>query len=457
MTSSPTRPDALPALPRLAFLDGLRGLAAGYVVLHHAALLVPPDQLSPLMLPARFLLRHGHSAVAVFIVASGFCLMRAIVRDTADAPRFFDYLGRRARRILPPYYAALFLSCLAIAFIPPLGHATGARWDRALPALKLENVLAHIALVHNVDLAWLYKIDPPMWCVATEWQLYLLFPLLVAVWRRWGVVSLVSVGFALGYGVAALAMPLHNLALRDLCPWYAGLFTLGMTAAVASSSGLMERWRSPLIPSVLLGLLAIFAATRAMSVEYYRSFMISDPLVGLATAALLVRWTNCRERVRCQQLPALCSTAAAEASFPPLRSGGKRGGRFSLSPLPSQGGESRGVHRMLLVRLLETPALIGLGKRSYSLYLIHYPLLALADAALRGMAFSPSSRLLALLTLAAPLCLVAADLFHRAFERPFLSPGARGHAASPHMHAHSGREPSRTADVLRSREMPVHG
>ena len=78
------------------------------------------------------LFRHGHYAVAVFIVLSGFCLMLPVTRDpNGRLPGgFAAYLGRRARRILPPYYAALGMCWIAIALIPALrqpahlhGHA----------------------------------------------------------------------------------------------------------------------------------------------------------------------------------------------------------------------------------------------------------------------------------------------------------------------------------------------
>ena len=124
------------AQDRLAFLDGLRGLAALYVVLHHAALEVRGASPWRVVEWSRGLLRHGHFAVAVFIVLSGYCLMRPVANDPRGRLRggIVGYLGRRARRILPPYYAALGLCWLLIAVVPGLNQAQGLRWDRALPA-----------------------------------------------------------------------------------------------------------------------------------------------------------------------------------------------------------------------------------------------------------------------------------------------------------------------------------
>src|SRR5262245_54437637 len=100
------RRSASDSSPRLAFLDGLRGLAALYVVLHHAALEVSGGSFSRGSNLVRGLLRHGHFAVAVFIVLSGYCLMRPVAGDPLGRLRggMWGYLGRRARRILPPYF-----------------------------------------------------------------------------------------------------------------------------------------------------------------------------------------------------------------------------------------------------------------------------------------------------------------------------------------------------------------
>src|SRR5260221_14573530 len=101
--------------PRLRFhyLDGIRALAALYVVLYHATTVKTTDQ-SALPQPLRFIvaiLREGHFGVVVFIVLSGFSLMLPIARagSTELVDGFRRYLRRPARRIMPPYYVALAL------------------------------------------------------------------------------------------------------------------------------------------------------------------------------------------------------------------------------------------------------------------------------------------------------------------------------------------------------------
>jgi peptidoglycan/LPS O-acetylase OafA/YrhL len=365
--------------PRLPFLDGLRGIAALYVALHHAALMIPPQGLSGSVVAVRFLLRHGHGAVAVFIVLSGYCLMLPAACDPSGRASIHvrAFLKRRARRIFPPYFGALILCWILIGSIPDLDHPSRSPWDRALPATGTGIVASHLLLVHNLSERWIVKIDPPMWSVATEWQIYLLFPILVGLWRRSGIVAAIAGAFAVGYGVAALANPLNNPALGELCPWFAGLFALGMAAALASHGDRNARGSVGVV-AVGLGFVALVLAGLALAATHDRKFMIADPIVGAAMACLLVRWTR---------------RAAPGATEP----------------------------RLPLLRLLEGRSAGALGSISYSLYLIHYPLLAAGDAILRRWQFGPEARLWTLILGASPLILLAATLFHRVFERPFLS------------------------------------
>ncbi len=391
---SPTRsPQGGLSAPRFAFLDGLRGLAAFYVLLHHAALEVPATGLSAPAGLVRGLLRHGHFAVAIFIVLSGYCLMLPVARDPDHRLRggIVGYLGRRARRIMPPYYAALIACWLLIALVPGLDRLDHARWDRALPAMTPGVVVSHLLLVHNLDDRWIFKVDPPMWSVATEWQIYLLFPGLLALWRRHGLATSVATAFAFGFALAALSNATGNPALSKLCPWYLGLFTLGMAGAATcqggtgglptSVPGRSHWWASHQCHPIMVrgralvpGAIALVLAGVAMAGGTDRVVLILDLLIGAATAALITR----------------CAHLSTRGAQHPKR---------------------------LILRLLEPRWLVGLGSFSYSLYLIHFPILAVGSLILRGWGWGPELRLVALLLVVAPLCLVAAYGFHRAFER----------------------------------------
>src|SRR5690349_12944865 len=83
---------------RLAYLDGLRAVAAAYVVAFHAVIGFTGQGLSGPWRLMRRAFAFGHEAVAIFIVLSGYCLMLPVVRkDSAGLPiDFRRFIGRRA-------------------------------------------------------------------------------------------------------------------------------------------------------------------------------------------------------------------------------------------------------------------------------------------------------------------------------------------------------------------------
>ena len=186
---------------RLPFLDGVRGLAALYVVFYHAYCTSDCSTtgwrhtLPPLLEKLLRWLLHGNVGVDVFIVLSGFCLMLPVATNPARQLEggTARYIARRARRILPPYFAVVILSLALIALVPALGAKANVYWDCALPAFQPDALLSHLFVVHNFSPDWSSKIGYPLWSVATEWQIYFFLPLLILpLWRRLGLIAAVA-------------------------------------------------------------------------------------------------------------------------------------------------------------------------------------------------------------------------------------------------------------------------
>src|SRR3954470_23660048 len=104
---------------RLPSLDGLRGLAALVVVVHHCALTVPalaaqmfgPDNSSPawwLAWTPAYLLWAGREAVLVFFVLSGFVLSLPRLSG-GKSGRWASYYRKRMVRLYVPVVAAVAL------------------------------------------------------------------------------------------------------------------------------------------------------------------------------------------------------------------------------------------------------------------------------------------------------------------------------------------------------------
>jgi peptidoglycan/LPS O-acetylase OafA/YrhL len=345
---------------RLHGLDGIRGIAALFVVLHHCWLLsFPgyPSNTGPWWLGW---LIYGHFAVVVFIVLSGFSLAIAPARSKWQLRSVGDFARRRAWRILPPYWAALAFS-LAVAW-----------WVVAQPGTPeptAKSVVVHGFLVQDV-----FGSPSPngaFWSIAIEAQLYLLFPLLLFVRRRWGVILLLASMTAIVVATAATAPhESHVDMLMRLSPQFAALFTAGILAAgilVASD-------RTRALPLHWLALVAVapvvlIVATRG-SVWTVGNFVWVDLALGPATALLL----------------------AAVAV-----------GR----PRP-------------FVRVLETRPLQRLGACSYSLYLTHSPIVVLVNHGVRRLDVGAGMPTFVLtLAIAVPLAVVFAVSFASLFEIPF--------------------------------------
>ena len=164
---------------RLAGLDGIRGLAALFVVVNHIFLRTFPGyprDRAPFW--AGWFI-YGRFAVVVFIVLSGFSLALSPARHGWRLDGFSRFAYRRARRILPAYWAALAFS-LAVAWLvvrPPGQGAPGTK-SAVVNGLLVQNIVGAPSPNRS------------FWSMAVEAQLYIAFPLLLLMVRRLGAVEI---------------------------------------------------------------------------------------------------------------------------------------------------------------------------------------------------------------------------------------------------------------------------
>jgi peptidoglycan/LPS O-acetylase OafA/YrhL len=365
----------------LPYLDGLRGLASLYVVLVH----VEPGIGEQLPIHWFFFARamkYGAFSVISFIVLSGYVLMLPVARsENGHLPgSLINYIKRRSQRILPPYYIALFICLLIGVIVLILEKITPFQWNEVAglgsfsPKFSLIDVLSHLLLVHNLGEHTYITINSPMWSIATEWQMYFLFPLLLLpIWRRFGLLMLIIIAFVIGL----TPLYLLNGSIEQANPWLLGIFCLGMAAA---DIGFSQKPRLVAIRNSLpWGQLAIIFTCIAFITEWRQlglHIWINQSFAGLAFACLFISLTK------------------------PIIEGKE----------PS-----------LVLQILQHPWAIALGTFSYSLYLIHGPVLVFVRYFLFYLPISPDMFAAASYLLGTVMSLIIAYWFYLFFERPFMS------------------------------------
>lgn len=166
------RPDYLPAL------TSLRGVAAAWVVLYHFQDVLLAAGGLPVGLGR--LVGHGHFAVDLFFVLSGY----VIAHNYLGQPRLLEprawlgFLYMRLARIYPAHLVGL----LAVVPMVVVGRHLGVGLTEE--GYGLDTFLQHLTLtqawVPFMRLSWNY----PAWSVSAEWAAYLSFPLLAMALRR---------------------------------------------------------------------------------------------------------------------------------------------------------------------------------------------------------------------------------------------------------------------------------
>ncbi len=342
---------------RLAGLDGIRGLAALYVVMYHVFLRAFPGsaaQHAPLW-AAGF--DYGRFAVVVFIVLSGFALGVAPAGNGWRLDGLRGFARRRAWRILPAYWAALVFSLVMTWFV-----LAQPGWPRP----DARSVFVNGLLLQGVAAA--PSPNRAFWSIAVEVELYVLLPLILLAIRRVPA-SVVLAVVTLVVVTVGVYTPEEQLARYT--PDLAVLFVTGVAAAgIVRASDRVRSWPWPW--------LALGAATPVF---------IGIAAAGSAWTLGHLLWIDLA------LAPALGCLLAAVAT-----------GR----PKP-------------LVRLLDTAPLRSLGSFSYSLYLTHLPIvIAVSYGIVAGRVPPGGPMFLVLLVVLVPLTLIFARLFAAVFEIPFV-------------------------------------
>jgi peptidoglycan/LPS O-acetylase OafA/YrhL len=322
----------LPIVERHEFaaVDAARGLAAGLVLIHHLTVFFPTAFVALLgrdTFAARglaLLSNLNTEAVMLFFVVSGFCIRSSSrTSNFAHLNEVLYYGRRRVARIVPLYWFAL-------AFTGVTGAILGLTANHAF---SLENLVGNLGFLQTSESArgtWFvpYGLNGPLWSISYEAFYYVLFPIALIAESAFGIRSnttslIVAYVFSLGAVVA------YNLAPNPIMLFaiYYSVWRLGVCA--------FDVLHNPRDVRIALGFTISTIIILSIVIAWHDSANLSNIRSGAIIAAL---W------IAVQARPSLHRIAA-------------------LKPLSNV-----------------ISSLAWLGGISYSLYLLHYPLLHLVNA-----------------------------------------------------------------------------
>jgi len=315
-----------------------------------------------------------HSGVDLFFVLSGFCLYYPLTK-TGDRRSWPEFFRRRAKRLLPPYYAAIATIALLPFAIAPMagyvgliaGHASWPSWHQ---------LWTHLLLVHTLGTDTFFGLNGPFWSLGIEVQFYIAFP--VAVWLvqrlGWRGVCLIA-ALTVSYRIACVSgvIPAYQpIDLADLFPSRWLEFALGMLVA---------------------------RQVRKNAQQHLGIIQELTDLAGVVLVFLLV----------------------AYVLYGPLRQW----------PYPPKDLLFACLYSALLYRACCRGSLLGvvlghripvwLGTISYSLYLIHLPIILALGPSIMAQNLGLLGSLLGMAVVCVPLVVGGATCFYVLFERPFLN------------------------------------
>lgn len=193
---------------RLLFLDGLRGIAALYVMIGHARWLLwegysegylkHPERyglINKLLMYFFSLFRYGHEAVLFFFVLSGFVIHLKYAKNLSKSNdsnfKWSEYLYRRIKRIYPPFLFALILTLLL--------DSIGRRFQYTIYSgatpynlindnlgrndWSIKSLLGNLFFLYKAYIP-IYGTNGPAWSLKYEWWFYMFYPLFLLAGRR---------------------------------------------------------------------------------------------------------------------------------------------------------------------------------------------------------------------------------------------------------------------------------
>lgn len=268
--------------------QGIRGYGFLAVFLVHY-FQAPQFQRSILHYPTLIVLSFGAVAVTVFFVLSGYLIGDLLFETRFQAGFFKVFYGRRILRILPVYYATLIALACANAFL-------GVSLDYHFWAdfLFIQNLLPGVASLHGPTV----NETVHFWSLAIEMQFYLLWPLVVWMFRDRRTLLKVTFFLFCASWTFRLACPLLHLTVNEayfLTPVRIDAILLGVMLALVrreKTLELVKPWANYVASACMIVFVALaFLKSEAWAYTYPAAVFLY-PLTYLTAAAVVLAATE---------------------------------------------------------------------------------------------------------------------------------------------------------------------
>ncbi len=173
----------------IPWLDGLRGIAALWVLLSHVQILSGMRGLP--------ILSWGSVAVELFMMLSGFLMAHHYIarreQEPWNRPRTVAvFWTRRFFRIAPLYYVLLVIALIAGPVLGDMRNHIAAVWPQTGTDMtrytdqSMANLMTHLSFSFGMLPAYAFRTPLPDWSIGLEMQFYLAFPFIMLLMARIG-------------------------------------------------------------------------------------------------------------------------------------------------------------------------------------------------------------------------------------------------------------------------------
>ena len=170
----------------LPFLDGIRGIAALWVLAHHSLILC--GWSFPI-------LKDGKTAVDVFMIMSGFLMtFHFCKKDGIELRKSYQntcvFYTRRFFRIAPLYYVILIPAFIFNNYLGDCREIIGTFFPKSVTDMdryhdsSILNIFMHITFLFGLFPQYSFNTPLPDWSIGLEMQFYAVFPLMMLLFKN---------------------------------------------------------------------------------------------------------------------------------------------------------------------------------------------------------------------------------------------------------------------------------